>query len=193
MRRRTFDRLMVAGGLVVTAMLLVAGVMLTWGSTYISNSVHSQLAAQQIYFPPASAFQNVQAPKAGAFAEITPSMVPSVSQYAGQQMVNGAQAAAYANDFIGVHLNEIGGGMTYAQLSAKSMAQPTNATLASQVDTVFKGTSLRTMLLTSYGFWQMGQIAGDAALAAFILAGIMLALVAIGLYHGRRTTEETLI
>ncbi len=193
MRRRTFDRLMVAGGLVVTAMLLVAGAMLTWGSSYISNSVHSQLAAQQIYFPPASAFQNVQAPKAGTFAEITPSMIPTVSQYAGQQLVNGAQAEAYANNFIGVHLNEIGGGMTYAQLSAKSMAEPNNATLASQVDTVFKGTSLRAMLLTTYGFWQMGQIAGDAALAAFILAGIMLALVALGVYHGRRTTEEAQI
>ena len=41
-------------------------------------------------------------PKAGT--EITPSMIPSVSQYAGQQLLTGQQAKVWANDFMAVHL-----------------------------------------------------------------------------------------
>ena len=55
-------------------------------------------------------------------------MIPSVSQYAGQQMLTGQQAEAYADHFIAVHLTEIGGGK-YSQLSAAALAQPKNVTL----------------------------------------------------------------
>src|SRR5579859_3561308 len=92
------------------------GGLLIWGSAYLHNTVQGQLAAQQIYFPPASAFAH---PKAGT--EITPSMIPSVSQYAGQQMVTGQQAEAYADNFIAVHIANMTGGQTYAQLSAKAL------------------------------------------------------------------------
>ena len=182
MRRRTFDKVMVAFGLVVMAVLIVAGSLLTWGSSFISSQVHSQLVAQKIYFPAAAAFAH---PKPGT--EITPSMIPSVSQYAGQEMTNGAQAEVYANDFIAVHLQEIGAGQTYAQLSAKAIAEPTNTALANQVQLVFRGTTLRGLLLSTYAFWQMSQIAGDAALASFLLAFVMLVLVALGIAHLRRT------
>lgn len=188
MRRKTFDRIMVASGIVVVVVLVVAGALLTWGSSFISSSVHNQLAAQKIYFPPASAFK---AAKAGT--EITPSMIPSVSQYAGEQLTDGAQAEVYADNFIAVHLREIGKGLTYAQVSAKSETDPTNTALANEVQLLFRGTTLRGLLLSSYAFWQMGQIAGDAALAAFILAGVMLVLVILGLVHIRRTPEAAQI
>jgi len=119
MKRKTFDMLLSAGGLMLVVVLVVAGSLLTWGTRYIDSNVHSQLAAQQIYFPPAAAFAHA---KVGT--EITPSMIPSVSQYAGQQLTDGAQAEAYADHFIAVHLQEIGGGLTYAQLSGKALALP---------------------------------------------------------------------
>lgn len=184
MRRKTFDRILVASGVVVTVVLIVAGALLTWGSTFIGNSVHNQLIEQKIYFPTKAAFAHA---KPGT--EITPSMIPSVSQYAGQEMTTGAQAEAYADHFIAVHLQEIGGGKTYSQLSAESIAQPKNAALAAQVETVFKGTTLRGLLLNAYAFGQMGDIAGDAALASFILAGLMLILVVLGIVHLRRVPE----
>ena len=81
--------------------------------------MHSQLAEQQITFPTAAAFAH---PVPGT--EITPSMVGTVSKYAGEQLTTGQQAQVYANDFIAVHLKEIGGGQTYAQLSAQAMALP---------------------------------------------------------------------
>jgi hypothetical protein len=109
-------------------------------------------------------------------------------QYGGQQLTTGAQAEVYAGHFIASHLKAIGGGKTYAQLSAEAIAQPANATLAAQVATVFKGETLRGLLLNAYAFGTMGMIAGIAAIAAFIAAAVMLILGGLGLKHARRTS-----
>ncbi len=186
MKRRTFDLLVSIAGLFLAVTLAVAGGLALWGHNFIGNQVHSQLAAQKIYFPPASAFAH---PKAGT--EITPSMIPSVSQYAGQQLLTGQQAEVWANDFIAVHLVEIGGGKTYAQLSTEAIAQPANLKLAGQVATVFKGETLRGLLLNAYAFGTMATIAGIAAIAAFIAALVMLVLSGLGLIHARRVSPGT--
>ena len=180
MRRNSHFALTIAG--FATAVLLaVAGGLLLWGSTYVHNTVTNQLSAQQIYFPPQAAFAH---PKAGT--EITPSMIPSVSQYAGQQLVTGQQAEAYADHFIAVHLSEIGGGKTYSQLSTEAIAQPKNVALAGQVATVFKGTTLRSMLLNAYGWWKVSQIMYVASLIAFGLAGLTFLGSLAGLTLGKR-------
>ena len=54
MRRLTFDILMATAGLFLALTLIAAGGLLTWAHTYIGNEVDTQLAAQQIYFPPAN-------------------------------------------------------------------------------------------------------------------------------------------
>jgi hypothetical protein len=180
--RRNSSLVTAIAGFAVAAILLVAGGLLTWGSAYVHNTVQGQLSAQQIYFPPQAAFAHA---KAGT--EITPSMIPSVSQYAGEQMLTGQQAEAYADHFIAVHLSEIGGGKTYSQLSAEAIAQPKNVALAGQVATVFKGESLRSMLLNAYGWWKVSQITYIAALAAFALGGLTLIGSLFGLAVSRRT------
>ena len=164
MRRRTFDALLATSGLIIAAVLVAAGGLLTWAHTFVSDQVTSQLTAQQIYFPP----------KGEATAD--PKIGPYINQYAGQQLTNGEQARAYADHFIAVHIEEMTGGQTYAQLSAKAMANPDDQKLAGMVATVFKGETLRGLLLNSYAFWQMGQIALYGAIAAFIGAGLMLVL-----------------
>ena len=175
MRRRTFDILMAAAGMFLAVTLIFAGVMLTWAHNYIGNEVHTQLAAPQIYFPPAGS----PAIKAPEFA--------AMHQYAGQQLTTGAQAEVYADHFIANHLKEIGGGKTYSQLSAESLAQPTNVVLKAQVNTVFQGTTLRGLLLNAYAFWQMGRIALIASIVSFAAGGIMLILAGLGFWHRRRT------
>ena len=160
--RRNSRTLLAAAGAAVAAVLLIAGGLLVWGSAYVHNTVQGQLAAQQINFPPAAAFAH---PKAGT--EITPSMIPSVSQYAGQQLLTGQQAEAYADHFIAVHIANMGGGKTYSQLSAESQAQPNNTQLANTVNTVFKGETLRSMLLNAYGWWKISQITYIISLVAF--------------------------
>jgi hypothetical protein len=165
--RRNTNKLLGTVGMVLGVILLAVGGLLLWGSTYIHNQVTSQLTAQQVYFPPAAAFAH---PKVGT--EITPSMIPSVSQYAGQQLTTGQQAESYANNFIRVHLGEIGGGKTYAQLSTLSMAHPTNTALAGQVQTVFRGDTLRSMLLNAFGWWKVSQITYIISLITFGLGAI---------------------
>jgi hypothetical protein len=90
-----------------------------------------------------------------------------------------------------VHLRSIGGGKTYAQLSAASLANPKDTALAGQVQTVFRGETLRGLLLNAYAFWQMGQIMLIAAIAALASAGLMLILSALGIAHRRRTSART--
>jgi hypothetical protein len=167
MRRTTFDKLLGWVGVSLGIVLLAVGGLLLWGSAYVHNTVQSQLAEQQITFPPAPAFAHA---KAGT--EITPSMIPSVSQYAGQQLLTGQQAEAYADHFIAVHIATMGGGKTYSQLSAESLAQPNNTTLANTVATVFKGETLRSMLLNAYGWWKVSQITYIASLALFGLGTV---------------------
>jgi hypothetical protein len=179
MRRNS--RLTAVAGFAVAVVLLSAGGLLLWGSTYVHNTVQGQLSAQQIYFPPKAAFAH---PQAGG--EITPSMIPSVSQYAGQQMLTGQQAEAYADHFIAVHITNMTGGKTYAQLSAASLAQPNNTKLAGEVATVFKGETLRSMLLNAYGWWKVSQITYIASIAAFALGGLALLASLFGLTIGRR-------
>jgi len=176
MKRRTFDVLMATAGLFLAVVLIASGVMLTWAHTFIDNEVHTQLAAQQIYFPAS----NSPAIKAPEFA--------AMHQYAGQQLTTGAQAEVYADHFIANHLKAIGGGKTYAQLSTEAQAQPKNTALAAQVDTVFKGETLRGLLLNAYAFGTMGTIAGIAAIAAYIAGAVMLVLSGLGLWHARRVS-----
>jgi len=170
-----------AAGLLLAAILVVAGVLLTWGHSYANNQVASQLSAQKIVFP------TTRSPE---FKILPAANRAQMAKYAGQLMTNGAQAETYANYFIGRHLFLIGGGKTYSQLSTESLAQPKNAALAGQVQTMFRGTTLRSMLLEAYGFWQLGEIALIAAIASYIAAGLMLVLSLLGFAHLRRTAPE---
>src|SRR5947209_17328061 len=185
MSRKVFDILTSTGGAVVVVVLIVAGGLLTWGHTFVNSNVHSQLAQQQIYFPPKAAFAH---PKAGT--EITPSMIPSVSQYAGQQLLTGAQAKVYADNFIAVHLSAMPYGGLYSKISGAALAQPKNTQLQSLVQTAFRGTTLRGLLLEAYAFSKIGQIMLWGAIASFILALAMSVLVGLGFAHARRTETE---
>jgi hypothetical protein len=186
MSRKVFDKLTSAGGIVVVVVLLVAGGLLTWGHSFVSSNVHSQLARQQITFPPQAAFAHA---KAGT--EITPSMIPSVSQYAGQQLLTGAQAKVYADDFIAVHLSEMPLGGVYSKISAAALASPTDVKLKALEQASFQGTTLRGLLLEAYAFSTIGLIMLWGAIASFVLALAMAILVGLGLAHARQTAPET--
>jgi len=181
MRRKTFDVLVSTAGFVLAAVLLVAGGLLVWGYSFANGQVHDQLAAQKIVFPTKSNAEFKALPAADQAA---------MGVYAGQPLTTGAQAKTYADNFIAVHLNEMGKGLTYSQLSAQSLAQPKNVALAGLVQTVFRGTTLRSMLLEAYGFWMFGQIALFAAIASFIGAALMLILSIFGVVHERRVPAE---
>ena len=178
MKRRAFDVIASTVGLLLAALLIVAGGLLTWAHNFVQDEVHNQLAAQKIYFPTASDPQ-LKLPEFAA-----------VKQYAGQQLTTGAQAEVYADHYIANHLKAIGGGQTYAQLSAKSLASPNDQKLAGQVQTMFRGETLRGLLLNAYAFGKMGTIAGIAAIVAFAGGGVMFLLAGLGFWHSRRVRPE---
>ena len=183
MRRRTFDALLATGGLIIAAVLVAAGGLLTWAHTFVADQVTTQLSAQQIYFPPKGE------------ATANPEIGPYINQYAGKQLTTGTQAKAYADHFIAVHIEEMTSGQTYAQLTAQAMANPDDQKIAGLVATVFKGETLRGLLLNAYAFAQMGQIALYGAIASFAGAALMTLLGLLGFAHLRRVpeTQEVLV
>jgi hypothetical protein len=179
MRRRTFDILMSTGGLVLAIVLVVAGVLAFVGYNFANKNVTEQLTAQKITFP---AKGNAQL--------ANPEIGPYLSKYAGQQVKTGAQAEAFANHYIAVHLKETAGGKTYSEVSALSRANPTDATLKAQVDTLFRGETLRGLLLNAYAFWKVGQIALIASIVAWAAAAAMFVLSMLGFWHTRKVAPD---
>ena len=166
-RERTVRNPLLAGLTSLTAIaslaaagIVVVGVIAVVGGNYAKNVVHDQLAPQKIVFPAAN----------------SPALLPGIKQYAGQQLVNGSQAKAYANDFINVHLSEVAGGQTYAQVSAAAIAAPKNAKLAEEKATLFQGETLRSILLSAWGWSFVGTIATLAGYLMIALGALLLLL-----------------
>ena len=192
-RRRTIDTLLVAAGVVVSAVLIAAGVLLTWGNNFAEDYVGDELTAQHVYFPDQAALEEEGR--------------TDLIQYAGEQVTTGTQAEAYAG-YINGHLQGIADGATYADMgptvreaqAAVTAAQEagqdeakvaelqaTADELSGQRDSLFKGETLRGLLLSTFAWSTIGHIAGIAAVVAFIASGVMIILVVAGLVHRSRT------
>jgi hypothetical protein len=140
--------------------MMALGVLAIIGGSYDKQVVRDQLAPQKIFFPPAG----------------SPALLPGVKQYAGQQVVNGSQARAYANNFIAVHLSKVAGGKTYAEVSSAALARPNDATLAAEKATLFQGETLRGLLLNAWGWSVVGTVATLGGIILLGLGAILLLL-----------------
>jgi hypothetical protein len=180
--RSAFDKLLSWTGLALAAVLLVAGGLLTWANVFIDNQVTDQLTMQGITMPEGDALTSL--PKADADA---------LEPYAGSAMDTGPEAKAYADHYILAHMNEASDGQTYAEVSGQyvSMTPEQQASAEGQAlgglrQTLFMGSTLRGLLLYAYAFATIGTIAGIAAIAAFVGAGVLLLLFGLGIWHARR-------
>jgi hypothetical protein len=195
LKRRTVDSVLIGLGVVVTLVLAVSGALLTWGNNFSEDYVRDELSSQQIFFNSAEALE----------AEGRTDLV----KYAGMQVTTGVHAEAYAS-YIDGHLEETAEGMTYAELGGPERAARTAvaeakeggasadevAALQTELDTVsnqrnslFKGETLRGLLLSAYAWSTIGRIAGIAATAAFLAAAAMAVLVVLGLFHHRKVAK----
>jgi hypothetical protein len=189
MKRRTLDILFSIGGLGLAGLLLVVGMVFTSNANFANDYVTDQLSQQNITFKPLSALTEEE------------KQVPGVVEYAGQKLTTGKQAEVYAA-YIGLHLKSTAGGKTYAELGtvqsdlrakvveaqkagAADLAdlQKQLAEVTAQRETVFKGETLRGLLLTSYGFSEFGTKAEQAALVAYGAAVLLFLLGIAGLIH----------
>jgi hypothetical protein len=185
MRRRTLDALLSIGGAIVAAILLVAAGLLLWAGNFANDTVSQQLADQRITMPSGAAIAD-------------PQIKPYLEQYAGQPLTTGAQAQAYADHFILVHMNAASKGKTYGEVSAAytaltkdANADPAAVKAAGDLrQTMFMGDTLRGMLLNAYAFGTLGTIAIYAAIASAIGAAAMIVLSLLGWRHLRRVPAE---
>ena len=196
LRRRTIDSVLIGVGAVATAAFLVAGALLMWGSGFAADYVGDELSSQNISFPPAAALEEDGR--------------QDLLDHAGDAVDTGPEAEAYAS-YIDGHLQEVAGGATYADLgtpereanaavAAAEAEGADEATLAEleadataisgQRNTLFKGETLRGLLLTAYAWSTVGRIAGLAAIAAFVAGGVMLVLVLLGLRHHHQVAKQ---
>lgn len=197
MKRRTLDVLFSAGALALAGLLLVLGLVMTSNANFAKNYVKDQLSEQNIMFAPMSALT----------AEEKQSSC--VVKYAGQPLTTGKQAECYANDYIGLHVKSVADGQTYADLgtpqrelsSQVEAAQASNdpqlpaleeelATITDQRDSLFKGETLRGLLLTSYGFSVFGVKGEQVAVVAYIAAALLALLAIAGFVHALRTPKD---
>lgn len=177
MQRSTLDKLISSTGLILAFLLLAASGGLFYTHNFVHAQVHDQLAAERITFPEANSKSINALPAADKTA---------VSKYAGQQLLNGNQAKVFADNYIAAHLKKIGNGKTYAELSAASIANPGDTKLAAQVQTVFRGETLRGLLLNAYAFDTMAAVANIAAFVSLVTSGLLFILAALGFYHASR-------
>lgn len=169
-QRQVIDRVFILLGVVTMSVLLVAGGIAWKGYNFATNQVKTELSSQKIYFPPKGS------------PALDPKEYPDLQKYAGQLVDDGDKAKAYANGFIGRHLDKVAGGKTYSEVSALAMKDPGNQKLQAQKQSLFQGETLRGLLLSAgYSYWTMGMLAKDAAVAFFTGAAVMAALVALGL------------
>ena len=200
MRRQTLDRFFVAGGLAMGVLLLVLGFVLQSNATFANDYVHDQLRAQKITFTPASGLSPDEA------------KVKCLEDNAGKLLTGGDQAECYANEYIGLHLVDVNDGKTYSETSGAARAARTEATTAEEegaanaaaldadatelegkVQTLFRGETLRGLLLTSYGFSEFGRKAEQAASVAYLAAMVLLLASLAGLVHALRTPKSDVV
>jgi hypothetical protein len=183
----------------LAGLLLVLGLVLQNQADFAKDYVHNQLSAQQITFTPKAGLQ----PDENA---------QCLKDNAGKLMTTGKQAECYANHYIAVHLTKINDGKTYSQTSgdsrtastaaatAKANGSPDAATLAAtaaaldgKTQTLFRGETLRGLLLTSYGFSIFGERAQQAAWVCFAVALVLLLASIAGFIHAFTTPKEKVV
>lgn len=197
MKRRTLDLLFSIGGVGLAGLLLIIGVVMSSNADFSKKYVTDQLSQQKITFKTAETLTDEE------------KQAPCLLKYAGQALTTGKQAECYANEFIGLHVKTSGKGRTYAeigddqtvlraQIAAAQQSGASNvADLQKQLtdltatrETVFKGETLRGILLTSYGFSELGNKADQAATVIY-LGVILLALLSIaGFVHALVTPKS---
>lgn len=192
--RATLDKLISWTGLLLALVLLVAGSLLLWGALFINGEVDKQLSDQQIVMPTEEAIAADEA--------LSDEDRAVLEEFAGSEMNTGAEAKAYADNYILPHTNASTGGETYATLGDKqrevcpergSAEEPSEEcnTVTGQRQTAQTGSTLRGLLLYGYAFATMGTIALYASIAAFVAAALFLVLGLLGLRHAKKVNEPT--
>lgn len=206
--RSTLDKLISVTGILLAIVLAVAGALLTWGSVFIGDQVEQQFGDQDITMPTKEALE--------ADESLTDDGRDTLMEFEGTTLDNGPKARAYADHYIQAHMNastfgvkatleekgvdtskfefpltyESAGGVARAVEADTELNEADKTELLAAVganrDSLFKGNTLRGLLLYGYAFSMMGTIAGIASIASFVGAALLAVLGFLGLRHARK-------
>ena len=193
MNRKSFDKIASVIGLLLAGFLIVIGGILQYGGNFATDQVAAQLEPQAITIPAEN-----------GDPKVTDEVKKFFADNGEKVMTTGKQAQMYADHYIGFHMSSM---PTYAAASGANRAaagalaaDPTNAELqvaakqaSGMVETVFKGETLRGMLLNAYAFGTLGQIAMIASYVSFAGGLIFLILALLGFAHLRRADTDSII
>ena len=178
MNRKSWDQLISTAGVVLAVTMIVLGGLAIYGGNFAQSNVEDRLEPQNIMFPP--------------YEAMTPEEQADLGEYAGQQVTNGEQAEAYSR-YIGGHLTEVNEGATYAETSAAAREEGLDPDVAAELqgkaDTLFKGETLRSILLNAYGWWTAATIAVYAGYILIAVGLVFGVLGILGFRHARRVAE----
>ncbi len=179
------SRRVVVEAILATA-FIVGAALLMWGSRFAENMVHDQLSDQNITFP-------AKGPG------LDPKTYPGLQKFAGQRVDSGEKARAYADQFIKVHLRDVANGQTYSEVSGQALKahaavtsakaskaanlatlEEQAAVLDGQTQTLFRGETLRGLLLYAWGWSLLGDIAWWVSIAAGITGVVLFVLASLG-------------
>jgi hypothetical protein len=196
-KRRTLDLFFSVGGVALAVLLAVLGFVLHANANFAHDYVRDQLREQRITFTP----------KAGLSPD--EQKAKCLVENAGKPLETGKQSECYANEYIARHLREVNDGKTYSQTSnearparaaadeaakngspdAKELAAKADA-LDGKVQTLFRGETLRGLLLTSYGFSTFGEKASQAAIVCWLVAAVLILASIAGFVHAATRGDE---
>ena len=182
MNRKTWDRLVSTAALVIAIVLVFAGGAAIYGGNFGRDNVTDRLAPEKVVFPP--------------FEAMTPQEQTEVGDFAGEAVTTGPQAEAFAR-YIQGHLAEVNEGQTYSETSAAAREEGLDPKVAADLqikaDTLFKGETLRAILLNAYGWWTVATIAVWAGWGMVTAGIILLVLSILGFVHARKTSERVVV
>jgi len=170
--------------LALTVGALGMGIFLVWMGGFVHDNVHDELAAQQISFTAAESLSDEE------------KAIPGIVDNAGKSLETGDQAKVYS-EYILLHMNESATaaglpGATYATLGAEQRKLRTDLAAAKETgdqakideaqkqldsvtalrNTMLTGSNLRAILLSAYGWDNVGfgvKIAGWVVIALSVV------------------------
>ena len=210
MKRKTLDIIFATGGLLLAAVLIALGTALAGEATFARDYVRTELGAQKITFTAADKLTDYEKTwQPGSSCLVA---------YAGQNLETGAQAECYAKYYIRAHMAASADkaglpGATYAtlggtrtEISAQVNAAKAKGDAAAQAEaqkkldaatalrsTMQTGETLSGLLLTTYGFSEIGEKAALAGNLIYGLAALLVLLSIAGFVHATVTPKDEFV
>ena len=183
--RGLLDRIVSVTGAIMAFALVALGAAAIYGGSFALDNVKDRLEPQNISFPPAEAMSDYD-------------KAEGLTAFAGAKVDTGTEAEAFSR-YIGGHLTDVNEGKTYSETSSESRAyaaevgeNPTAEQLATmeemngKVQTLFRGETLRAILLNAYGWWVVGTITLWVGYGAVALGLVLALFAAFGFRHAKK-------